>query len=91
MVVVYLSLMMLCGTAPPPATPHCGETCPTSVARGCAVVEQAIEPVPLLPFALVALLALGIVALCHRAGAPLPVDWRWHPQRRRALLQIFLR
>ena len=93
-VVVHLSLMaasLPCGTSLPPATSHCTETCPTSVTRACTVVEQAVEPVPLMPFVLVALLALGIVAQCLRAVVPPPVDWLWHPQRRRALLQVFLR
>ncbi len=92
-VVVHLSLMaasLSCGTSVPPAARHCGETCPPSLTRACTVVEQAVEPVPLTPFVLVALLALGMIAQYRRAVAPSPVDWLWHPQRRRALLQVFL-
>ncbi|MDQ6906852.1 MAG: hypothetical protein M3176_08490 [Chloroflexota bacterium] len=93
-VIVHLSLMaasLTCGTSAPPAVSHCTETCPTSVTRACTVVEQAVEPVPLMPLVLIALLALSMVALCRKAVTPSPVDWLWHPQRCRAFLQVFLR
>lgn len=93
-IVIHLSLMVTslpCGTSPPSATGHGAETCARSLARACTVVAQAVEPVPLLPLALAVLLAPGIVALGLRAVALPPVDWLWHPRRRRALLQVFLR
>ncbi len=93
-IVMHLSLMVAsrpCAAATPSAAVHDTESCARPLARACTVVEQAVEPVPLMPVALVVLLALGIVTLGFRAVALPAGDWLWPPQQRRALLQVYLR
>lgn len=74
----------------------CGGSCPTGIislcipGRVCAAFGAALTRFPLAPVMLVVLLILALLAIRAPFVAFRQRHWLWPPERRRALLQVFL-
>lgn len=73
-----------------PVQTHVGDTCPPVDFCRFTAMEQALPRLPVPPLLL---LTLGVILFAVRWQPRQPVarcDWWWPPDRRRALLQVFL-
>jgi hypothetical protein len=74
----------------------CDGSCPSGVftlcipGRICAGVEAALTHLPFTPLLPLVLLILTLLVLRPSFVAPRHPRWLWPPDRRRALLQVFL-
>lgn len=74
----------------------CGGECPTGIVslcipgRICAGVEAALTRLPFTPVLRLALLIVTVLAIRTSILAFRRERWLWPPDRRRALLQVFL-
>jgi hypothetical protein len=77
-------------------TMPCDGSCPSGIitlcipGRVCAGVEAALTRLPFTPLLLVEFLILALLALRPSFVALRHPRWLWPPDRRRALLQVFL-
>lgn len=73
----------------------CDGSCPTDIislcipGRICAAVEAALTSLPLTPLMSVVLLTLTLLAI-RTPFVAIRRQWLWPPERRRALLQVFV-
>ncbi len=77
-------------------TMPCGGACPSGIislcvpGRICAGVEATLTRLPFTPLLLLVLLILTMLVLRPSVVALRHPRWLWPPDRRRALLQVFL-
>ncbi len=66
-----------------------GGSCSTPVVRLCSAIEAILPAASLVALLLMAILVILVVSVLLYAATATVADWRWPPDRRRTLLQVF--
>lgn len=66
-----------------------GASCSTPVLRLCSAIEAILPAASLILLLLMAIFILLAMSVLRRETTATVVDWRWPPDRYRALLQVF--